>query len=667
MAYCSFAINGSRTEGEYSFASGYHSEANGPSSMASGYYTKASSEHQFTSGKLNIEDKENKYLHIVGNGNFENGTPQYSNAHTLDWDGNAWYQGDVYTGGTSQDDAERLAKISEVVPADWSVNDETDPAYVKNRTHWVEDGVIEIIPEQTFTVNPDMGGAFLTEPLSTSLVEDKTYIIQWNVTEYTSTAQVIQEDGITIGVAIGNVDLANGVGDTGEPFVIIEVAKELVEQSGGIYAQIVPLDESTTFITKVGYEGAIYHTIAQEYLPEYLYGYVDGEEICLPEMTVTIDETEYGYFFNEPFLINLVAEEEYTVIWNGVKYKLVAKDAFNAVALGNLSLTDNSAENTGEPFLIVQNFSEEPTSAGAVAIARDATDKTVTFGVTKDGKTIRKIPEEFLPDNRVITLTADLSTGNFATDTPFNIAWAMTELELQKAIRIDFGSVSVYNNGFSLGINNVEKRSSNAFGDFIVIHAYESCIVGENNYPPSMMEIMWGIDGITKRILQQLPHIDVNPDRNKTLYWNGSVEEWRVNDNHTVSDNGQGWFAGDVYVGGTGQSDGKKLATEEYVNTKTVDTSIRWSTSTGLSGKLSPIDSAASALHSANRLAFAKPAGIAIEYSNDTGATWTEYPTSDTNKVALVSGIGSSYRIGNKTTGITLDDQLRITLDATAM
>jgi hypothetical protein len=36
-----------------------------------------------------------------------------SNAHTLDWDGNAWYQGDVYVGGTSQDDGEKLLKESD--------------------------------------------------------------------------------------------------------------------------------------------------------------------------------------------------------------------------------------------------------------------------------------------------------------------------------------------------------------------------------------------------------------------------------------------------------------------------------------------------------------------------------------------------------------------------
>ena len=51
---------------------------------------------------------EKDYVHIVGNGNFDT---ERSNAHTLDWNGVAWYQGDIYTGGTSQDDenAKKLA------------------------------------------------------------------------------------------------------------------------------------------------------------------------------------------------------------------------------------------------------------------------------------------------------------------------------------------------------------------------------------------------------------------------------------------------------------------------------------------------------------------------------------------------------------------------------
>ena len=54
--------------------------------------TKASSDYQHVQGKYNIEDAENKYAHIVGNGTSEEAR---SNAHTLDWEGNAMYAGDI--------------------------------------------------------------------------------------------------------------------------------------------------------------------------------------------------------------------------------------------------------------------------------------------------------------------------------------------------------------------------------------------------------------------------------------------------------------------------------------------------------------------------------------------------------------------------------------------
>jgi hypothetical protein len=66
---------------------------------------KAIGDHQHVQGKYNIQDDKNQYAHIVGNGE---DLARRSNAHTLDWDGNAWYAGNVYVGGTNQDNAEKL-------------------------------------------------------------------------------------------------------------------------------------------------------------------------------------------------------------------------------------------------------------------------------------------------------------------------------------------------------------------------------------------------------------------------------------------------------------------------------------------------------------------------------------------------------------------------------
>lgn len=84
--------------GAGSHAEGQWTVANSGSSHAEGYGTIASSGTQHVQGTCNIEDPDDVYAHIVGNGE---DTDTRSNAHTLTWTGEAWYQGDVYVGSTS--------------------------------------------------------------------------------------------------------------------------------------------------------------------------------------------------------------------------------------------------------------------------------------------------------------------------------------------------------------------------------------------------------------------------------------------------------------------------------------------------------------------------------------------------------------------------------------
>lgn len=86
----------SKALGEASHAEGNITTASGDCSHAEGLYTIASGENQHVQGKYNISDTTS--AHIVGNGTERN---TRSNAHTLDWQGNAWFAGDVYTGSTS--------------------------------------------------------------------------------------------------------------------------------------------------------------------------------------------------------------------------------------------------------------------------------------------------------------------------------------------------------------------------------------------------------------------------------------------------------------------------------------------------------------------------------------------------------------------------------------
>ena len=95
-----------------SHAEGQKTIASGDYSHAEGYNTTASGEYQHVQGKWNIADTTS--AHIIGNGAFQN----RSNAHTLDWSGNAWFAGDVYTGstsGTNKDDGSKKLATEEFV------------------------------------------------------------------------------------------------------------------------------------------------------------------------------------------------------------------------------------------------------------------------------------------------------------------------------------------------------------------------------------------------------------------------------------------------------------------------------------------------------------------------------------------------------------------------
>ena len=105
--------------GKNSFALGEGTKAEGNNAYAEGYYTSAKGNNQHVEGKYNIEDNLNNYVHIIGNGNSQ--TP--SNLHTVDWDGNAWYQGDVYvqsTSGTNKDAGSKKLITRDEVPTVYS-------------------------------------------------------------------------------------------------------------------------------------------------------------------------------------------------------------------------------------------------------------------------------------------------------------------------------------------------------------------------------------------------------------------------------------------------------------------------------------------------------------------------------------------------------------------
>ena len=97
--YATASGEDSHAEGHKTTASGYashaegeYTKASGKYSHAEGYHTTARTNSQHVQGKYNIEDATNTYAHIVGGGT---SSSDRKNIHTLDWNGNAVYSGDV--------------------------------------------------------------------------------------------------------------------------------------------------------------------------------------------------------------------------------------------------------------------------------------------------------------------------------------------------------------------------------------------------------------------------------------------------------------------------------------------------------------------------------------------------------------------------------------------
>jgi hypothetical protein len=82
---------GCHATGSCTHVEGLATTASGAQAHAEGRYTIAAGGAQHVEGIANIEDAEDKYIHIAGNGTFDD----RHNAYTLDWDGNGWFAGNV--------------------------------------------------------------------------------------------------------------------------------------------------------------------------------------------------------------------------------------------------------------------------------------------------------------------------------------------------------------------------------------------------------------------------------------------------------------------------------------------------------------------------------------------------------------------------------------------
>lgn len=135
--------------------------------------------------------------------------------------------------------------------------------YVKNRTHYAEVSVIDVLPKNTYTLT-DMDGvqaAFLDK--APDFAEEHTYKVTWNGTEYACVCSVL-DTTYSKSLYVGNFFIGGGDGiDTGEPFLIIST----IEGDGAGTAMILGVAENTEVTVSITEKAEVVHKLDPKYLP----------------------------------------------------------------------------------------------------------------------------------------------------------------------------------------------------------------------------------------------------------------------------------------------------------------------------------------------------------------------------------------------------------------
>ena len=162
----------------------------------------------------------------------------------------------------------------------------------------IDGGKVEIMPETTIAGDdidgdgtPDSSELPITQPLN--LVVGSTYIVNWNGTEHTCVAESFDMEGMTL-KAMGNLPMMEGSGDSGHPFLILEVPAELVAEIG-IYGQAMDTGGATSATFSIYQVGAEVRKLDNRCLDmDYLGAVLGSSAVTLNLVELGMGTASYG-------------------------------------------------------------------------------------------------------------------------------------------------------------------------------------------------------------------------------------------------------------------------------------------------------------------------------------------------------------------------------------
>ena len=298
---------------------------------------------------------------------------------------------DVYEGVLEEDSGEEVGKV---------ILENRTVAYSADDGCWI-------------AMNDEGTGPYLTDGVF-SLTEGKTYTIVINGVEYVGEASKATVEGLGEVIGIGNGDALAGGEGNGEPYAA-GFAQAGANASTFVFFWFDTDTRADTYTVSL-YEGDITSGGG---------GTEDGYLLKDAELAFELETNSETVYYNNEVAVTLSVGKTYTVIWDGSYYDCTAKeyteDSLTAVVLGNLNIQDNTAENTGEPFLYLYvnvegnaaaNFKTLETDASHVISIYDGVleHPAVTYAdiytYDKDGKAV-------LHEKRS-TVTFDTPDGRYA-------------------------------------------------------------------------------------------------------------------------------------------------------------------------------------------------------------------------------------------------------------
>ena len=265
---------------------------------------------------------------------------------------------------------------------------------------------------------------------------------------------------------------------------------------------------------------------------------------------------------------------------------------------------------------------------------------------------------------------------HFATKANFNVRLANSEIDSKSIVFIqDTGEIWTHGkifNSATWGTNQTNYVPLTIGGTTYNLskdghsHSYlglaGGTLSGDLNFSNAGGNITWNSDSYQQRIKTtddgstNTPVFTFQQSANSGSSW---ADLFTVKDNgYTIAEGYTKVGSSDSHVllGGGGH---KSWSDFNY------EANLQWG-GKNFSGSYGCIDAAMVPFLGANRLAFALAAGITIEYSRDSGATWLDYGASDATKLNLTSGASGAGLVIGKADSVdkaTAEYQLRVTFN----